>query len=174
MKINAECPNINVCLENISRISTSTFRGERSSLVSHLQPYHMRESGMKENTNSDDVLDANPKSFQPQNARYETLIQKLYSLCSELGTIVWNFIYIFQTEILTLFNCCQILANKKLLKNKAIFLILLNWVGMDSDIKSKYDSMLIRVLVDGYLHLRLVKDEIEKYFGNTSPNLKYQ
>ena len=45
---------------------------------------------------------------------------------------------------------------------------------MDSDIKSKYDSMLIRVLVDGYLHLQLVKDEIEKYFGNTSPNLKYQ
>ena len=81
---------------------------------------------MKENTNSDDVVDTNPKSFQPQNARYETLIQKLYSLCSELGTIVWNFIYIFQTEILTLFNCCQILANKKLLKNKAIFLILLN------------------------------------------------
>lgn len=45
---------------------------------------------------------------------------------------------------------------------------------MDSDIKSKYDSILIRILVDGYLHLWLVKDEIEKYFGNTSPNLKYQ
>ena len=50
---------------------------------------------MKENTNSDDVVDANPKSFQPQNARCETLIQKLYSLCSELETIVGNFIYSF-------------------------------------------------------------------------------
>lgn len=75
---------------------------------------------------------------------------------------------------MTLSNCCQVLAKKKLLKNKAIFLILLNWVGMDSDIKSKCDPMLIRVLVDGYLHLQLVKDEIEKYFGNTSPNLEYQ
>ena len=45
---------------------------------------------------------------------------------------------------------------------------------MDSDIKSKYDPTLIRVLVDGYLHLWLVKDEFKKYFGNTFPNLKYQ
>ena len=58
--------------------------------------------------------------------------------------------------------------------NRGIFLILLNWVGMDSDIKSKYDPTLIRVLVDGYLHLWLVKDEFKKYFGNTFPNLKYQ
>ena len=107
MKINDKYPNINVCLENISRIPTSTFRSERSSLVNHLQPCHMRESWMKENTNSDDVVDANPKSFQPQNARCETLIQKLYSLCSELETIVGNFIYSFWC-LVKLIQLCKV------------------------------------------------------------------
>lgn len=50
---------------------------------------------MKGHTNSDDVVDTNSMPFQPQCARYGTLIQKLYSLCSKTGTIVWNFTYLF-------------------------------------------------------------------------------